>query len=305
MKEFCSEQQQTVCVPCQEQQYIDNYHIFDRCIECRMCQSAYDENCTATTDARCSCHPGFRCSNHLCSECEKERKWEAGDKPKRTGLNVYSYTCEPVCPNDTYLDTLEDICKSLPHLIGLRELFPGNKTNNSICHISAYDANCTATTDARCSCSPGFRCSNHLCSKCEKERKCEAGDKLKRTGLKVYSYTCEPACPNDTYLDTLENICKPLTQCSLIGLPELFPGNKTHNSLCHTSGTHSNGTWIHFSFGFTLLVFLCYVCNIYRMHRAKSKHPEEMLAAKTCELQLSREESCIQVLLDENKDSIS
>ncbi|XP_075997347.1 tumor necrosis factor receptor superfamily member 18 isoform X3 [Genypterus blacodes] len=253
MKEFCSEQQQTVCVPCQEQQYIDNYHIFDRCIECRMCQSAYDENCTATTDARCSCHPGFRCSNHLCSECEKERKWEAGDKPKRT----------------------------------------------------AYDANCTATTDARCSCSPGFRCSNHLCSKCEKERKCEAGDKLKRTGLKVYSYTCEPACPNDTYLDTLENICKPLTQCSLIGLPELFPGNKTHNSLCHTSGTHSNGTWIHFSFGFTLLVFLCYVCNIYRMHRAKSKHPEEMLAAKTCELQLSREESCIQVLLDENKDSIS
>uniref|UniRef100_A0A672GT72 TNFR-Cys domain-containing protein n=1 Tax=Salarias fasciatus TaxID=181472 RepID=A0A672GT72_SALFA len=45
----------------------------------------------------------------------------------------------------------------------------------------AYAENCTATTNAKCACSPGFLCSNSDCSDCE-ENKCVTGFEPKRKG---------------------------------------------------------------------------------------------------------------------------
>ncbi|TNN83953.1 Tumor necrosis factor receptor superfamily member 5 [Liparis tanakae] len=114
----CPKQQKTDCSPCKEGYFSENYTLFDRCEECRVCQQDYVEKCTPTTNAKCSCHSGFLCSNNVCSKCEED-KCVMGEKPKRTDiaggdkLSIrYSYTCEPKpsCPYNTYFDVKEDLC---------------------------------------------------------------------------------------------------------------------------------------------------------------------------------------------------
>ncbi|XP_034440462.1 tumor necrosis factor receptor superfamily member 18 isoform X1 [Hippoglossus hippoglossus] len=100
-----------------------------------------------------------------------------------------------------------------------------------------YAEKCTSTTNAKCSCRSGFLCSNSKCSTCE-ENKCVAGERVNRTDIPQvgqlikYSYRCEAACTAHAYFDVKEETCKQRTQCSAFGLAELFPGNKTHNSVC-------------------------------------------------------------------------
>ncbi|KAM6947909.1 tumor necrosis factor receptor superfamily member 6-like [Lycodopsis pacificus] len=81
----CSKQQ-SVCIPCEDGYYSDQYQLFDRCEECRSCQQDYAEKCTPTTNANCSCRSGFLCSNNICSKCE-ENKCVTGEKLKRTDNN--------------------------------------------------------------------------------------------------------------------------------------------------------------------------------------------------------------------------
>ncbi|CAB1353388.1 unnamed protein product [Coregonus sp. 'balchen'] len=99
-----------------------------------------------------------------------------------------------------------------------------------------YTRVCTTTANTNCVCGSGFLCSDHECSKCEKEKICRKGEELKRTGSREYTWKCVP-CPNNTYSDTEHGHCKLLTQCGAHGLVVIFPGNKTHNSKC---GIHVN-----------------------------------------------------------------
>ncbi|XP_051272030.1 tumor necrosis factor receptor superfamily member 18 isoform X2 [Dicentrarchus labrax] len=144
---FCTEQRKTVCSPCGEGYYSSQYNFFDRCEKCRSCQQEYAGKCTPTADAKCSCRSGFLCSNNVCSKCE-ENKCVTGEKVKRTDISqgkwliVYSYQCEPACPNDAYFDVKENVCKPRTQcsLFGLAEQFPGNKTHNSVCDREPEEA---------------------------------------------------------------------------------------------------------------------------------------------------------------------
>ncbi|XP_035517629.1 tumor necrosis factor receptor superfamily member 18 [Morone saxatilis] len=178
-----------------------------------------------------------------------------------------------------------------------------------------YAEKCTRTTDTTCLCRSGFLCSNDVCSKCE-ENKCVTGEKLKRTGSIVYSYHCEPACSNDAYFDVKENVCKPRTQCSLFGLAEQFPGNKTHNSVCDGGDMHRNGTYfIHVILGIgfvllslTILVLISYACikNL-RKHKPYAHHIGiAAVSTNTGDFHLSKEESGFQLIIqDESRKSES
>ncbi|XP_029288111.1 LOW QUALITY PROTEIN: tumor necrosis factor receptor superfamily member 5-like [Cottoperca gobio] len=116
MKDFCKENQQTICSPCEEGTYSQQFNLFDRCEKCRSCQHKYNEKCTATTNTNCSCNYGFLCSNNVCSECE-ENKCVTGETLKRTDssldtwLITYRYQCEPSCADDTYFDAKDNLCK--------------------------------------------------------------------------------------------------------------------------------------------------------------------------------------------------
>uniref|UniRef100_UPI0037E97E09 tumor necrosis factor receptor superfamily member 18 n=1 Tax=Semicossyphus pulcher TaxID=241346 RepID=UPI0037E97E09 len=219
MTEYCSEHRQSICSPCAEGSYSDQYHLFNTCEECQSCQE-YTQKCTPTTNAKCSCRPGFLCSNNVCSKCE--------------------------------------------------------------------------------------------------ENKCVTGERLNRTArstgkwLTEYSYQCVPFCPDTEYFDVNKKICKPRTQCSLFGLTEHFPGNKTHNSLCDERERPGNGRdFFHVILGIgfvllslTLLVLLTYACiRKLRKHKPGDK-PSDFVAVSTdvSDFHLSKEESGLQLIIqDETK----
>nr|XP_046239429.1 tumor necrosis factor receptor superfamily member 18 [Scatophagus argus] len=222
MKEFCSQHQPTVCSPCQDGYYSNQYNIFDRCEKCQSCQQEYAGKCTTTTNTNCSCHSGFLCTNNVCSKCVKN--------------------------------------------------------------------------------------------------KCTTGERLMMTanssgkGLIEYSYQCEPLCLDNAYFDIKEGVCKPRTQCSILGLAERFPGNKTHNSVCD-GGRHGNGDFVHVILGIgfvllslTLLVLLSYAC-IKKLMKHRS-YDNRIDIASVCtnasDFHLSKEESGHQLIIqDESKNSNS
>lgn len=162
-----------------------------------------------------------------------------------------------------------------------------------------YAEKCTATANAKCSCRPGFLCSNNICSECEKD-KCVSGEKLKRTdvagvNLIKYTYECEPICLEHAYYDEKKNTCIPRTMCSAFGLVELFAGNKTHNSICQM---HEMGSmYVVVITGFvllsvTILVILSYHCrkNLKRF-KASKNIAEPIVVTATDRCQLSKEET--------------
>ncbi|XP_040014941.1 tumor necrosis factor receptor superfamily member 18 [Xiphias gladius] len=183
-----------------------------------------------------------------------------------------------------------------------------------------YLEKCTPTTNAKCSCPSGFLCSDNVCSTCE-EKKCFAGERLNRTavstgvGLIRYSYQCEPACPGNAYFDAKEEICKPWTQCSAIGLAELFPGNKTHNSVCdlhaviHSNGGNSSHEILSIGFvllSLSLLVFLSSACAKNLRNYKANGNPILVAPANDSDFHLSKEECGLQLRIqDEYKDSNS
>ncbi|XP_062314492.1 tumor necrosis factor receptor superfamily member 18 [Osmerus eperlanus] len=162
-----------------------------------------------------------------------------------------------------------------------------------------YNRKCTLTTNAKCSCRSGFRCSDHVCSKCEEDKKCQKGEELKMTGSRDYSFKCEP-CPDNTYSDTREGICKQFTRCGDIGLAVGFPGNKTHNSNCHAHAHAQSGTLQItaiglFLFAFALLIFLSQTCiKKIRQRKRKARNcPVAIISANVPETSwcpLSKEE---------------
>ncbi|CAL8337351.1 unnamed protein product [Lota lota] len=154
--------------------------------------------------------------------------------------------CHP-CKPGTYQDTTNPNDQCTPCL---------TCSNNTV-------EQCTATTNTKCSCSDGYMCSDEHCSKCEVKKTCLLGEKLQREGNRVFSYKCEP-CPDKTYSDTHDGICKSLTQCSDNGLFAVFPGNKTHNSRCSLHGVpvKEDSTIIVVSLAccILLLLLLFYTC---------------------------------------------
>ncbi|XP_030274896.1 tumor necrosis factor receptor superfamily member 18 [Sparus aurata] len=142
LKELYTEQNGTVCSPCETGSYSSEYTMFGKCEKCLSCPQEYVEKCTATTNAKCRCSSGFLCSNNVCSSCV-ENKCVTGERPNKTviakslvdGFEEYSYHCEPICPDNSYYERKDAVCKLRTQcaIIGLAELFPGNKTHNSVC----------------------------------------------------------------------------------------------------------------------------------------------------------------------------
>ncbi|CAB1437854.1 unnamed protein product [Pleuronectes platessa] len=241
---------------------------------------------------------GMCCDRCRPGEYMKQLQCDARDKA----------VCSP-CPEGFYSDHFNrfdrcEKCKSCPH---------------------EYAVKCTPTTNAKCSCRSGFLCSSNECLTCE-ENKCVAGEILNRTDIPQggqlikYSYRCEAACTANAYFDVKEKTCKQRTQCSAFGLAELFPGNKTHNSVCdicarmHCKGGDSSNTILGIGF---LLLSVCFLAILsavcvksLRKHRAKNypvlgfSTADFPLPKEECGLQLSISDECKECSsLDENQTS--
>ncbi|XP_056156819.1 tumor necrosis factor receptor superfamily member 26-like [Lampris incognitus] len=76
---LCSEDQPTLCSPCEDGYYSEQSNPLTSCVECDTCQHNYTEKCTKTTNAKCSCRSGFLCSDHVCSKCEERKCCKTGE----------------------------------------------------------------------------------------------------------------------------------------------------------------------------------------------------------------------------------
>ncbi|XDV35480.1 hypothetical protein PO909_005417, partial [Leuciscus waleckii] len=128
------------------------------------------------------------------------------------------------------------------------------------------------------------------------------------TGGFDYNYYCEE-CPNNTYNDAEDSRCKSITKC--VG-DVIFPGNKTHNARCVSSGVGNNtdpdrstnkqetGIQSH-PLIVTCLVVTVLTCFVFIMYTAfqiykykmllKLRKPcTRVLPSDTCSCKLSKEE---------------
>ncbi|XP_061689102.1 tumor necrosis factor receptor superfamily member 18 isoform X2 [Syngnathoides biaculeatus] len=153
--------------------------------------------------------------------------------------------CCKLCPPGQYLkefctETTETVCLPCPdNSFSLQHNAFDKCTECHSCQGAHRERElpCYSTANAKCTCLDGFLCSDDACSQCV-ENNCDAGERAVKTGsvAGLRQYKCQSACPDHEYLDTKMNICKPKLQCKREGLLERFPGNTTHNAVCHQRG---------------------------------------------------------------------
>ncbi|XP_029358768.1 tumor necrosis factor receptor superfamily member 18 [Echeneis naucrates] len=164
-----------------------------------------------------------------------------------------------------------------------------------------YVEKCTLTTNAKCSCSPGFLCSDNVCSDCKKNE--DVVGKTPNTTVADGKYSNNTVCPGDAYFDVKANICKPWTQCSTLGLAEFFPGNKTHNAVC-IARVLNGDIFVAFGIGIVLLsvsilIFVSRACIKYLKKDKPSKNPVLAVSTNT-DFHLSKEESGLQLITQDD-----
>ncbi|XP_012512929.1 PREDICTED: tumor necrosis factor receptor superfamily member 18 [Propithecus coquereli] len=82
-----------------------------------------------------------------------------------------------------------------------------------------------------CTCvQPEFHCGDPRCKSC-KRHPCPPGQRAQPQGEFIFGFKCVD-CAAGTFSRGQEGRCKPWADCSQFGFLTMFPGNKTHNSVC-------------------------------------------------------------------------
>ncbi|KAJ7998465.1 hypothetical protein DPEC_G00205220 [Dallia pectoralis] len=145
---------------------------------------------------------------------------------------------------------------------------------------------CTLTTNANCSCYRGFLCSDHYCETCE-QNNCRKGEELNKAGTIKYMYTCNP-CPNNTYSDTEEGSCKPLTKCEEFGY--VFRGNKTHDAKCGPPGREEKPDTILLIMAICFFLLMFLTCACFWISRQKPKG--RAIKCRTASVSVASQDKC-------------
>ncbi|XP_061457277.1 tumor necrosis factor receptor superfamily member 18 [Rhineura floridana] len=80
-------------------------------------------------------------------------------------------------------------------------------------------------------CGDGKCCMDKKCHQCRVLPTCPEGQERRCSGTIEFRYFCR-SCPNGTYSDPKSDCCIPWTDCKILGLPILQPGNSTHDVKC-------------------------------------------------------------------------
>ncbi|XP_065115200.1 tumor necrosis factor receptor superfamily member 1B [Paramisgurnus dabryanus] len=137
----CTNDQDTVCLPCPDGQFLEKMNYNTNCFSCRKC----DENkgliinriCSADTNADCICKPGMYCaepgSASGCSHCKKHKICKPGDGVVQHGTHLTNVKCGP-CPKGTFSsDSDAKLCKPHRRCEGSSVLIPGSSTADTQC----------------------------------------------------------------------------------------------------------------------------------------------------------------------------
>lgn len=122
LKKECTETSETVCEPCQPEQFMESWNYARNCFSCIKCKESkglqFTQKCTSTTNSICACMPGRFCLMAIkglsCQECTRYKNCKVGYGVLVKGTANSDVTCKP-CPEGTFSDTVSytDVCK--PH----------------------------------------------------------------------------------------------------------------------------------------------------------------------------------------------
>ncbi|KAK1799632.1 hypothetical protein P4O66_006093 [Electrophorus voltai] len=137
---ICSKDVNTVCEPCQDGTYSDNFNYHPNCFRCNKCSQNKNlviaKQCTKVSDTVCVCKAGMQCVHSSrtmsCDKCIKVCPPGQGTSPSGTAR---SNKCAP-CPEGTFSkDSSFRPCQ--PHtrcdLQGRKVLHPGTSEYDAIC----------------------------------------------------------------------------------------------------------------------------------------------------------------------------
>ncbi|XP_078507702.1 tumor necrosis factor receptor superfamily member 3-like [Lissotriton helveticus] len=141
----CTSDVNTVCLPCREDTYTEQWNYIRNCISCPICDDVLglevDISCSPTEKTKCKCKPGMFCgltSEAGCKHCDVHSKCPPGKEVAKPGTTSSDTQCK-ACSEGWFQNktSLEDRCQRHTECVshGLQVMVPGTTTSDAVCSV--------------------------------------------------------------------------------------------------------------------------------------------------------------------------
>ncbi|XP_056617649.1 tumor necrosis factor receptor superfamily member 11B-like [Triplophysa dalaica] len=146
VERHCTAMEPTVCVPCPEKRFAEQWHWGDSCQHCTsVCKERQivRRECNSTHNRVCECKPGY----HLVVEfCVRHTACRPGFGVAMQGTPDRDAVCER-CPSGYFSSTSSSTEPCVPHRdcsqLGLKTFRSGTATQDTLCETDSEDFDCS------------------------------------------------------------------------------------------------------------------------------------------------------------------
>ncbi|XP_019747977.1 tumor necrosis factor receptor superfamily member 1B isoform X3 [Hippocampus comes] len=142
LKRECSGTSESVCEPCEREQYMENWNYAPNCFPCAKCKThkglQFAIACSPTIMSKCACRPGMYCimesDEQHCTTCQPHTSCRAGYGVSVLGTAHSNVKCKR-CPEGTFSNTSSatEPCRHHTSCHGRRVLRAGTTTSDTVC----------------------------------------------------------------------------------------------------------------------------------------------------------------------------
>ncbi|XP_054640625.1 tumor necrosis factor receptor superfamily member 1B [Dunckerocampus dactyliophorus] len=138
----CNETTESVCEPCERDQYMESWNYAPNCFPCSKCKAQkglqFAHACSSTAMSKCACRPGMYCimesDEQHCTECIHHTSCKAGYGVFVPGTATSNVKCKK-CNDGTFSDVSSAVEPCRPHTSchGRPVLTEGTSTSDTVC----------------------------------------------------------------------------------------------------------------------------------------------------------------------------
>ncbi|XP_061641949.1 tumor necrosis factor receptor superfamily member 1B [Phyllopteryx taeniolatus] len=138
----CNRTSESVCEPCEREQYMESWNYVPNCFPCAKCKAykglQFAHNCSSTAMSKCACRLGMYCimesDEKHCTGCQHYTSCKAGYGVSVPGTAYSNVKCKQ-CRNGTFSDTSssKEPCRPHTNCHGRPVLRQGTSTSDTFC----------------------------------------------------------------------------------------------------------------------------------------------------------------------------